>query len=75
VTAVRRGRASHQAFPFFLPRAVRLSIGGDDLQVSQTGRSSTYERFEHDGSKTLTHVFWTEEATANCPSCDHRYDR
>ena len=28
-----------------------------------------------DGSKTVTHVFWTIEAAANCPSCDHRYDR
>jgi hypothetical protein len=48
---------------------------GQLVSQSQNGRSSTYERFEHDGSKTLTHVFWTEEATANCPSCDHRYDR
>ncbi len=41
---------------------------------SPNGRSSTYEQFHSDGSKTLTHVFWTEEAAARCPSCDHRYD-
>jgi hypothetical protein len=48
---------------------------GQLVSQSQNGRSSTYEQFEHDGSKTVTHVFWTEEATTNCPSCDHRYDR
>ena len=44
--------------------------------VSQAphGRSSTYERYNSDGSKTVTHVFWTIESAANCPSCDHRYD-
>jgi len=48
---------------------------GQLVSQSNSGRSSTYERFEHDGSKTLTHVYWTEEATTACPSCDHRYDR
>ena len=48
---------------------------GQLVSQSQNGRSSTYERYEHDGSKTVTHVYWTVEATANCPSCDHRYDR
>jgi hypothetical protein len=42
---------------------------------SRNGRSSTYERPNQDGSITLTHVFWTEEAAERCPSCDHRYDR
>ena len=41
---------------------------------SPNGRSSTYERLHPDGSKTLTHVFWTEEAAFRCPGCDHRYD-
>ena len=48
---------------------------GQLVSQSQNGRSSTYERFEHDGSKTATHVYWTAEAAGNCPSCDHRYDR
>lgn len=39
------------------------------------GRSSTYERYNQDGSKTITHVYWTIEAATNCPSCDHRYER
>ena len=41
---------------------------------SRNGRSSTYERLDLDGSQTVTHVYWTNEAAANCPSCDHRYD-
>lgn len=41
---------------------------------SVNGRSSTYERFENDGSSTITHVFWTLDAAKNCPGCDHRYD-
>jgi hypothetical protein len=41
---------------------------------SPDGRSSTYEGVHPDGSKTLTHVFLTEEAAARSPSCDHRYD-
>lgn len=46
------------------------------LLVSQSahGRSSTYERHNANGSKTVTHVYWTNEAVANCPSCDHRYE-
>jgi len=45
------------------------------LLVSQSanGRSSTYERSNRDGSKTVTHVYWTIEAVANCGLCDHRY--
>ncbi len=41
---------------------------------SGNGRSSTYEKHNSDGSQTMTHVYWTIEATINCPSCDHRYD-
>jgi len=40
---------------------------------SPNGRSTTYEREHFDGSKTATHVFWTEEAAENCRGCDHRY--
>lgn len=42
------------------------------MKQSANGRSSTYQRHNQDGSITLTHVFWTNEAAANCPSCDHR---
>lgn len=48
---------------------------GQLISQSANGRSSTYERFNSDGSKTVTHVYWTVEAAANCPSCDHRYSR
>lgn len=41
---------------------------------SANGLSSTYERYNRDGSKTITHVYWTIEAAANCPRCDHRRD-
>ena len=47
---------------------------GQHVSQSANGRSSTYEHFERDGSKTVTHVYWALEAAANCPSCDHRYD-
>lgn len=45
------------------------------VSQSPNGRSSTYERGNSDGTKSVTHVYWTAEAAANCPSCDHRYDR
>ena len=48
---------------------------GHLIRQSANGRSSIYERFNGDGSKTLTHVYWTLEAASNCPGCDHRYDR
>ncbi len=47
---------------------------GNLVSQSVNGRSSTYERANADGSKTVTHVYWTIEAAANCPGCDHRYD-
>ena len=46
---------------------------GQLVRQSVNGRSSTYERFNRDGSKTITHVYWTIEAASKCPSCDHRY--
>lgn len=45
---------------------------GQLMSQSKNGRSSTYERHNADGSTTLTHVYWTDEAAAECPSCDHR---
>nr|MBA3295430.1 hypothetical protein [Acidobacteriota bacterium] len=47
---------------------------GQLTSQSANGRSSVYERFERDGSKTLTHVFWTIEAAEKCRGCDHRFD-
>lgn len=44
------------------------------VSQSRNGQSSTYEAHNRDGSKTVTHVYWTLEAAAKCPSCDHRYD-
>ena len=45
------------------------------VSQSGNGRSSTYDRFNSDGSITVTHVYWTNEAAAYCSSCDHRYVR
>jgi hypothetical protein len=42
------------------------------MSQSRNGRSSVYERQNVDGSRTITHVFWTEEAAARCKHCDHR---
>ncbi|MBI3995397.1 MAG: hypothetical protein HY349_05415 [Nitrospirae bacterium] len=47
---------------------------GQLMSQSANGRSSTYEKFHPNGSQTITHVYWTIEAAANCPACDHRYD-
>lgn len=44
------------------------------VRQSANGRSSEYERNNRDGSLTVTHVYWTEEAAARCPGCDHRYE-
>lgn len=46
---------------------------GQLKKQSKNGRSSTYEKQNADGTQTITHVFWTIEAAADCPSCDHRY--
>ena len=48
------------------------SSWGKLMSQSANGRSSTYERQNADGSKTITHVYWTIEAASACPSCDHR---
>ena len=48
---------------------------GQLVRQSANGRSSHYERENGDGSKNVTHVFWTLEAATRCPSCDHRHDR
>lgn len=45
------------------------------VKQSKNGRSSNYERYNADGSRTLTHVFWTEEAAARNPGGDHRFDQ
>ncbi|MBA3403963.1 MAG: hypothetical protein H0U13_04620 [Gemmatimonadaceae bacterium] len=47
---------------------------GQLVKQSKNGRSSTYERFNKDGSQTITHVYWTLEAAETCRSCDHRFD-
>ena len=45
------------------------------VSQSANGRSATYERYHSDGSRTITHVYWTLEVSSDCPSCDHRYQR
>lgn len=64
------------------PAASQSEVDHDDpntwgqlMSQSSNGRSSTYERVNRDGSMTLTHVFWTAETAAECPSCDHRANR
>lgn len=48
VMAARRGRVSHEAFPFFAPRATRLSVAGEDVHVFEfpsadaAGRESSH---------------------------------
>ena len=48
---------------------------GQLMKQSKSGRSTVYARINSDGSETYTHVFWTLEAAAHCPDCDHRYDQ
>lgn len=48
---------------------------GQLMRQSADGRSSYYERDNGDGSKNVTHVYWTLEVAARCPSCDHRHHR
>jgi len=63
------------------PGAAHRDIGDDPnswgqlVRQSANGRSSTYERENADGSRNVTHVFWTLDAAQRCPSCDHRHDR
>ena len=44
------------------------------MSQSANGRSSTYEKEHSNGSRTITHVYWTEEAAEICHGCDHRFD-
>lgn len=46
---------------------------GPLLSQSQNGRSSVYEQTLDNGNKIIRHVYWTEEAAAKCPACDHRF--
>ncbi len=48
------------------------SSWGQLVHQSSNGRSSVYERHNTDGSKTVTHVYWTHEAAESCAACDHR---
>jgi hypothetical protein len=48
---------------------------GSLVRQSANGRSSVYQQFHRDGTTSLTHVYWTEESAAACPSCDHRVYR
>lgn len=48
---------------------------GHLVRQSANGRNSVYERHNMNGSKTITHVFWTLEAAARCKSCDHRHGK
>jgi hypothetical protein len=52
----------------------RPETWGTLVRQSHQGRSSVYERRNRDGSRTVTHVFWTAEAAADCAACDHRHD-
>lgn len=47
---------------------------GQLVRQSANGRSAEYERVHNDGSKTVTHVYWTAERVAKCPGCDHRFE-
>lgn len=46
---------------------------GSLVRQSSNGRSSTYQRLHSNGSKTITEVYWTEEAAQRCRACDHRF--
>ena len=52
----------------------RPETWGTLVRQGHRGRSSLYEQHNRDGSRTVTHVFWTVEATTDCVDCDHRYD-
>jgi hypothetical protein len=43
------------------------------MSQSANGRSSSYLRDNLDGTRTITHVFWTQERAESCPGCDHRF--
>jgi hypothetical protein len=47
---------------------------GQLVSQSANGRSSVYEHVNLNGTKTVRHVFWTQEAAERCEACDHRWD-
>ncbi len=47
---------------------------GDFLGERSHGQSAYYEKANHDGSKTITHVYWTLETAKKCRDCDHRFN-
>ena len=74
VAAIAAASAAHGAAKADVDVTDDPNSWGQLVSQAPHGRSSTYERYNNDGSKTVTHVFWTVESAANCPSCDHRYD-
>ena len=48
---------------------------GQLVRQSPSGRSSHYQRENGDGSRNVTHVYWTLEVAERCVSCDHRFHR
>ena len=48
---------------------------GQLVRQSPSGRSSHYQRENGDGSRNVTHVYWTLEVAERCVSCDHRFQR
>ncbi len=46
---------------------------GQFMSERSRGQSGYYERNNRDGSKTITHVYWTSETAARCENCDHRF--
>ena len=73
---IQNGKLNSEMFDFSNRVADEVTDKSDTwgrlVSQSRNGRSSTYERILSDGSKTETHVFWTEEAVLNCRGCDHR---
>ena len=74
VAAIAAASAAHGAAKADVDVTDDPNSWGQLVSQAPHGRSSTYERYNNDGSKTVTHVFWTVESAENCPSCDHRYD-
>ena len=76
---------SHLDSTTTISAATARSAAGDDasndpnswgtlMRQSANGRISVYERVNADGTRVITHVFWTEEAAARGAMNDHRYD-
>ena len=45
---------------------------GEFMREKSRGQSAYYEKFERNGSKTITHIYWTLETADHCKDCDHR---